>query len=130
MINRLYNYFENIIGNDVTKDEKSLDVYLAGMFGTIELVCNFKDNEYKVSLSVDEDEFRRIYMIDDEDDIDINDLNEFNYSYTYNNIVSALNKSQEALDLLINETSGSDVFNDYDDYGELFSNAIKIVKDK
>lgn len=124
MIDTLYNYFESIIGTNASKNGDILQVNLSSNYGCIDLTCNFKKNEFIVEGSVDEDQFCNIYMCDT-DQIDEDDLDGWNTTDTYNNVIEALQRCQEILDALEDETGGPDMF-DLEN-PDFFTDAIKLI---
>ena len=93
-------------------------------FGSVILDADFESNTFKVTSSVDEDQFCAMFMIDEEE-IDESDLKAWNATEKFNRIKKALIKCQDIIEAYNSESDGSVEDSDY----ELFENAIKLFKD-
>lgn len=121
----LFNYFQKIVGSDVYLDgDNILIVDLRSSYGDLKLTCDFKDNNFVVEGSVDEDQYCALFMVDEDE---IEDLDDWNTTNKYTDISKALERCQDILDSYESESSGSDVF-EVDDPDDLFSGAIKLVQ--
>lgn len=126
MINKLYEYFDNTIG-DVNKYNNTLSVSLCGNFGDVELFLDFDKNEFIVKGKVNESQYSALFMVD-EDEIDYDDLDEWNTTDVYSDINQALDKAQDIVDAYLTESDGSDIFEDIDDCETVFTDAKNVIK--
>lgn len=126
MINKLYEYFDNTIG-DVNKYNNTLSVSLCGHFGDVELFLDFDKNEFTVKGKVDESQYSALFMVD-EDEIDYDDLDEWNTTDVYSDVNQALDKAQDIVDAYLTESDGSNIFEDIDDCETVFTDAKNIIK--
>ena len=126
MLDKLYDYFDNAIG-DVNKDGNTLNVGLYGNFGDVELFLDFDKNEFTVTGKVDESQYCSIFMID-EDEIDYDDLEAWNTTDVYSDINQALDRAQEIVDAYLSESDNSDIFEDIDNYETIFTDAKNVIK--
>lgn len=124
MLEKLYNYFEQIVGDDVYCHDQTLTVNLTSHYGNIKLICDFATDVYIVIGEVDEDQYCNLFEIDSED-IDREDFDAWNTTDKYTELAKALERAEEILDAMESETGGCDVF-DLD--GEtIFEDAIDIL---
>ena len=124
MLEKLYNYFEPIVGDDVYYNDQTLTVDLTSNYGNIKLICDFAAGIYTVICEVDEDQYCNLFEID-YDDIDREDFDAWNTTDKYTELPKALERAEEILDAMESETGGCDVF-DLD--GEtIFADAIDIL---
>lgn len=126
MINKLYEYFDNTIG-DVNKYNNTLSVSLCGNYGDVELFFDFDKNEFTVKGKVNESQYSALFMVT-EDEIDYDDLDEWNTTDVYSDINQALDKAQEIVDAYLSESDGCDIFEDIDDCETVFTDAKNIIK--
>ena len=126
MLNKLYKYFNNAIG-DVNKDGNTLNFGLYGNFGDVELFLDFDKNEFIVKGEVSESQYSLLFMVD-EDDIDYDDFEAWNTIDVYSDVNQALDRAQEIVDAYLSESDGSDVFEDIDDCETIFTDAKNIIK--
>lgn len=126
MINKLYEYFDNTIG-DVNKYNNTLSVSLCGNFGDVELFLDFDKNEFIVKGKVNESQYSALFMVD-EDEINYDDLDEWNTTDVYSDINQALDKAQDIVDAYLTESDGSDIFEDIDDCETVFTDAKNVIK--
>lgn len=124
MLEKLYNYFEPLVGDDVYYNDQTLTVYLTSHYGNIKLICDFAADVYIVIGEVDEDQYCNLFEIDS-DDIDREDFDAWNTTDKYTELAKALERAEEILDVMESETGGCDIF-DLD--GEtIFEDAIDIL---
>lgn len=125
MQDKLFQYFQGVVGDDAYIDNDELIVSLSSEYGSLTLTCNFKENSFTVEGSVDESQYSALFMVDEEE-VTESDLEEWNTSETFSDIVKALERCQEIADAYESESGGCDVFNLK---GEtIFEEAIDIVK--
>lgn len=119
----LLDYFKNA-SDSCNTTNTGFEVSLDTNFGSVILDADFDSNTFKVTGSVDEDQFCAMFMIDEEE-IDESELEDWNTSETFNEIKKALIKCQDIVEVYNSESDGSIEDHDY----EFFENAIKLFKD-
>ena len=119
----LLDYFKTA-SDSCNETKTGFVVSLDTNFGSVILDADFDSNTFKVTNSVDEDQFCAMFMIDEEE-IDESELEDWNASETFNEIKKALIKCQDIVEVYNSESDGSIEDHDY----EFFENAIKLFKD-
>ena len=119
----LLNYFKTASDN-CNETRTGFVVSLDTNFGSVILDADFDSNTFKVTSSVDEDQYCAMFMIDEEE-INESELEDWNSSETFNEIKKALIKCQDIVEAYNSESDGSIEDRDY----EFFENAIKLFKD-
>lgn len=117
MYNKIKNIAKNlnILSNDNDKYfEVSIDL-ANGNFGTILINFDFSLNKFTVELSVSEEAYCNIYMIT-EDDIDEDiqeDIENWNFTKTYNSLEKTIEEIDDILYVVDSETGGS-LYDEYE----------------